>query len=135
MNKSERLRSIVAQGWTMMFIVFLANLTIEVVRSMLTNDSLKWAEHIGTYGLRVILAVMVTYALMPMLVRAVSARWFRPAVVAITALMTLFVGAHEISHLAPLDKPFGFLHALDIAHHVLGISVIAAAVMWARQED
>lgn len=135
MSRSIQLRSVVAQGWTTMFIIFVANLTIDIVKSMLNNGSSKWAEHIGLNGAQVILAVMFVYAIMPMLIRGLPWRGFRPVVVAITVLMTLFVAAHEVSHLMAQDKPFGFFHVLDITHHVMGVAVIVAAVLWAREKD
>ncbi|MGZ3240267.1 MAG: hypothetical protein ACXWJK_07745 [Burkholderiaceae bacterium] len=104
-NKSERLRNIAAQEWTVMFFVFLANITIDMIKGIINNNSAKWAEHIGMFGHQVILTVMVIYAVMLMLIKLSS------------------------------DKPFGFFHALDLTHHVLGIWVIVAATMWARQPD
>lgn len=135
MNKSERMRSIVAQGWTAMFLVFIANIVMDLVRILVLGVQAQWAEHMGMQGVKFILAVMSIYALMMVLVRTLSARWFRFATVGITALMTLFVGAHEVSHLMAEDKPFGLLHALDMTHHILGVWVLVAAVMWARQPD
>lgn len=62
MSKSERLRSIVAQGWTMMFIVFLANLTIDVVKSLLVGNAANWVGHMGLFGIQVVLGISVIAA-------------------------------------------------------------------------
>lgn len=135
MNKSDRLRAIVAQGWTIMLIVFLANIVMDLVRTSVEGTQGKWVEHMGIGGVQFVLVLMAVYAVMPVLVAAISARWFRWTVVGISALITLFVGAHEASHLVANDKPFGLLHALDITHHLVGIGVIVASSMWARQPD
>jgi len=119
----------------MMFAVFLANIVMDLVRITVMNNATQWADHLGMQGLKFIHVVMAISVLIPMLIRTFSAHWFRYAVVGVTALMTLFVGAHEVSHLIAADKPFGVLHALDLVHHVLGIWVIVAAVMWVRQTD
>jgi len=116
-----------------MFMVFLANLTLDVVRCIVVGDFTRWAKHLGLGGLDVIAVVMAIYALMPLLVRTISDQWFRFVTVGVTIFMTLFVLAHEASHLVAGDKPFGIQHALDITHHVLGISTAVAASLWARR--
>jgi hypothetical protein len=135
MDKSDRMRKIVAQGWTIMFILFLGNIVMDMVRIAVNGGATQWAEHLGMPGVKFVLVVMAIYAVMPVLVTTISVRWFRFVVVGVTALMTLFVGAHEVSHLVASDKPFGMLHALDLTHHLVGISVIVAAVLWARQPE
>ena len=55
MSNSEKFRNIVAQGWTLMFIVFVANLTMDIVRSMLSSESTKFAEHMGLGGIQFVL--------------------------------------------------------------------------------
>ena len=135
MSRSEHWRSIVAQGWTIMFMVFLANIVMDIVRNTVMNSSTQWANHLGMTGVKFVTVIMAIYAVMPVLIRTLSVRWFRYVVVACTALITLFVAAHEVSHLVAADKPFGVLHILDILHHVLGIWVIVATVMWIRQPD
>ena len=119
MNKIERMRGIVAQGWTAMFIVSLGNLVMDMIRTAAEGSQARWVEHFGPQGVQFVLIVLSVYAVMPMLVRTLSARWFRGVVVGVTALMTLFVGAHEVVHVAANDKPFGVIHAF----------------MWARQPD
>jgi len=135
MSKSERMQALVAQGWTSMFIVFLANIVMDLVRIFISGTQAQWLDHMGMPGVRFVLVVMAVYAIVPVVVRAVSARWLRSAVLGLTALMTLFVGAHEVSHLMTGDKPFGPLHALDLAHHLLGIATVCAGIAWIRQPD
>lgn len=116
-----------------MFLVFLANIVMDLVRITVEGSTQEWARHLGMPGVKFILAVMTVYALLPVLVRTLAAHWFRYVVVGLTVLMSLFVGAHEVSHLTAGDKPFGLLHLLDLTHHILGIWVTVAAVLWARE--
>jgi hypothetical protein len=132
---NDRFRAMSAQGWTLMFMVFVSNLVIDLIKNTVRGDSTQWAQHLGMPGVQLLLVVMVIYAIMPMLIRSLSAQWFRFAVVGLTVFMGLFVGAHEISHLSPTDKPFGIFHTLDVTHHVLVVWVTVAAVRWARQGD
>lgn len=132
---NDRFRAMVAQGWTLMFMVFVSNLVIDLIKNAVRGDATQWAQHLGMPGVQLLLVVMAIYALMPMLVRSLSAPWFRFTVVGLTVFMGLFVGAHEISHLSPNDKPFGIFHTLDLTHHVLVIWVTVAAVRWSRQGD
>ena len=134
MNKTNRnLSAIVAQGWTMMFIVFIANMTIDMTKCAVLANCPVWASHIGIGGVKFITVIMVIYAVMPMLIRSISAQWLKYFVVAMSVFITLFYVAHELTHLK--DKEFGIYHALDICHHLLGIWVIVAASQWARQKE
>ena len=136
MNTStQRLTNFIVQGWTMMFIVYVANLTMDMTRCAVADSCATWSSHIGMGGAKFITVIMVVYTVMPMLIRAVTAKWFRYVVIAMSVLITLFYIAHELSHLAAGDKPFGIFHALDITHHILGVSVIVAASLWARQAN
>jgi len=135
MNKSERMRKIVAQAWTSMLVVYVGSNVMDQIRISVAGSQAEWAEHRNIHSVELVLVMMSLYAVMPVLVRTLSARWFRGAVIGVTALMTLFVGAHEISHLSASDKPFGLLHALDMTHHLLGIWALVAAVIWFRQPD
>jgi hypothetical protein len=135
MTSSERARAIAAQGWTMMFFAFLANIVMDSVRTTVEGTTQQWAAHFGRGGVPFILVVMAVYVVMPMLIQTLSAPWFRFTAVGFTVLMTLFVGAHEVSHLVSQDKPFGLLHALDFSHHLLGAWTTAAVVVWARDKQ
>ena len=128
-------RAIVAKGWTMMFIVFLAMFVSDLTHSAVAGNFAKWSTDPGDFGLKVLLVIMCIYAAMPMLVMSVSPKWFRATVAGVTGFFTLFFLAHELTHLANGDKPFGILHALDICHHVLGIWVTSAAVVWTKRAD
>jgi hypothetical protein len=128
-----RLRSWVAQGWTTMFAVFVANLLMDVIRSSVEGSTRQWMDHMGPQGIQVVLVVMAIYAAMPLLVRTFSAVPFRVVVVMLTLFMGLFVAAHEVSHLVQNhDKPFGVLHALDLMHHALVVGTMVAGIAWTR---
>jgi hypothetical protein len=130
---SQKYANIVTQGWTMMFLVFLANLSIDMTKCAVNADCSVWAAHIGIGGVKLITVIMMIYAVVPMLVRTVSERWIRVAVLPATVFITLFYVAHELSHRG--DKAFGIYHALDITHHIFGIWVIITAVKWLRLKD
>lgn len=131
-DREQTLRDVVVQGWTMMFLVFLAMFIADLTKSAIVQDFGKWHQDPGHGGLTVLLVVMGIYTFMPMLARTVAARWFRWTVVGITAFFTLFFVAHQLAHMLAGDKPFGMLHVLDFSHHLLGIWVTGAAVAWAR---
>ncbi|RZI42233.1 hypothetical protein EGT07_13510 [Herbaspirillum sp. HC18] len=131
-DREFKLRAIVVLGWSMMFMVLLAMFVTDLARSAIAENFSDWAQDMSYGGLLVMLVVMSFYVFMPMLVLTVGARWFRFFVVGITALMTLFFIAHEIAHLLAGDMPFGVRHVLDFSHHILGVWVTAAAMMWAR---
>jgi len=128
------LRSFIAQGWTTMFIIFVGNLTVDMGRCQILDSCTDWANHIGPGGIVFIAVIMSVYAVMPMLIRGIRARWFRYPVVGISTMITLFYIAHEISHMFPESKPFGLSHALDVTHHLVGISVIIASILWVREK-
>jgi hypothetical protein len=130
---SQRFANIVVQGWTMMFLVFLANLSIDMIKCSVVGDCTAWSAHIGIGGVKLITVIMMIYTVVPMMVRTVSARWIRYAVLPVTMFITLFYIAHELSHRG--DKPFGIYHALDITHHILGVWVLITAVRWIRLKD
>ncbi|MEE8056392.1 MAG: hypothetical protein V3T17_00955 [Pseudomonadales bacterium] len=127
------LRSLIAQGWTTMFLLFAANLVMDLARCQVMDTCRPWAEHLGQGGLVVVTIVMMIYGVVPMLVRCVNLRFFRYVVVFQSIAVTLFYFVHEMTHLMAGDKPFGISHGLDILHHVIGVSVIVASILWARE--
>ncbi len=129
---TDRLRALLAQGWTLMFMVFTGNLIIDLIKNEIRGNGPEWAQHLGMPGVKLLLVVMAIYVVMPMLIRTFDAHLFRLFVVVMSVLMGLFVGAHELSHLAPNDKPFGILHTLDLTHHLLVIWVTVTAIRWVR---
>lgn len=132
-EKFVNARTLVAQGWTMMFLIFLAMFVADLTKSAVFQDFSKWSEDPGYGGLMILLGIMSIYAFMPMLVLSISAKWFRGTVVGITVFFTLFFIAHQLTHLTAGDKPFGMIHILDFTHHILGIWVTIAAVLWVKQ--
>ncbi len=130
---AEKWRNLVAQGWTTMLLIFLANLQMDVIRASVERKLLNWADHLGPQGIQIVLVVMAIYAVMPLLVRSIPVRPFIVVVVMLTFFMGLFVAAHEISHITTTrDKPFGILHILDLLHHVVAAFVMFAGIMWFR---
>ncbi|MBL1261539.1 MAG: hypothetical protein COB33_013520 [Thiotrichaceae bacterium] len=134
MNITEsKYKSIVAQGWTMMFFVFLAMFVTDLTKSAITTDFSKWSTDPGLGGLSILIVIMGVYTFMPMLIQSYSGRWFRWLVVGVTVFFTLFFMAHQATHLLAGDKPFGIMHLLDIAHHILGVWVVVSASLWAKE--
>lgn len=126
------LRAYIAQGWTAMFILFVANLVMDMSRCQVIGSCQQWADHLGMGGIVFVTMVMVVYTVVPLLVRSVTANWIRFLVVPLSMLITMFYVAHQVSHLAANDKPMGLIHALDFTHHFVGITVIVASIMWLR---
>lgn len=118
-----------------MFVVFVANIVLDLTKCTVIGDFSAWGAHLGMKGLKFVTTVMAIYAIMPMLVKTIADQWFRYFVIGVSVFMTLFVAAHEVSHLLKGDKPWGIAHALDVTHHILGVWVIFAASIWARQKD
>jgi len=140
MDKNNQLRNVIAQGWTLMFIVFLANITIEIVKSMLNIDASKWSEHLSAGSVQLILVLMAIYAVVPMLIHTISKRWFRYVSLALAVVITLLhVGIHHMAHgTADPEKAsqaISFPHVLHLSHHILGIWVIIVSIMWIRRSD
>ncbi len=129
----ERWRSLVAQGWTTMLLIFVSNMVMDIVRASVERKLVNWSDHLGPQGIQVVLVVLTLYAVMPLLVRAISARPFIVVAVMLTFFMGLFVAAHEVSHITTTrDKPFGILHILDLLHHVVAGFVMYAGIRWFR---
>lgn len=135
MTDHKGLQNTVAHGWTLMFLIFTANLLMDLVRANVDGAVRPWADHMGSFGAQLVYGVMGIYAIMPLLIRSVSARWFRWAVVGVTTFIGLFVVAHEVSHLgSTVHKPLGILHVLDFAHHAVAIWVTGTAALWATRK-
>lgn len=136
MNKNDQwLTDILAQGWVLMFILFVANMVLDMTRCAVQGDCTVWTKHLGAMGVSMVTVIMAIYAAMPLLIRTFSHPVFKVAVSAITVFITLFYMAHEATHLRAGDKPFGVFHTLDILHHVIGVWMVAVSVMWVRQKD
>ena len=132
-NNQTDLRSTVAQGWSMMLMAFILILFCNLMKSAIHGDFHGWIKDPGMGGLPILVSVMVIYIFMPMLVRTISAQWFRWVVVALAVFFTMFFVAHQLSHVLAGDREFDIIQALDFTHHTLGIWVVVLASKWARQ--
>jgi len=130
---TSKYRAIVAQGWTMMFIIFIAMFVMGLVKSAINEDFSYYQTDPGYQGLAVLTVVMGIYALMPMLVKTFEGRWLGLLSAGLGVFFTMFFIAHQLAHLIEGDKPFSILHLLDIAHHILGVWVVTASVLWVKQ--
>jgi hypothetical protein len=130
----SKYRDLTAQGWILMFIIFLAMFVVDLTHSAILQDFTKWQKDPGSAGLSILIIIMAIYALMPMLIKSIQAKWFRRTVIGVTVFFTLFFVAHQITHLLAGDKPFGVMHVLDFSHHVLGVWVIVVATLWLKED-
>lgn len=133
--KAKPLESTVAQGWILMFLVFICINFIEFMNAAVQGDLVFFAGQEGAIALRAMIALMLLHAFVPMLVLTLDRRWFRWAVAVLTMGLGVAMLAHEMVHLFVVrNRGFGMFDLLDFAHHVLALWVSAAAVRWARSE-
>jgi hypothetical protein len=123
----------IAQGWVMMFLVFIAVLMMEFVTASVADDLSIFRNPDGQRMLRVVIFVVMLHALMPLLVWKLDAAWFRWTVLCITGVFTVAMIGHQWIHVLRDDRPVGLLNLLDITHHVLGLWVTTAAWRWVRE--
>lgn len=129
-------REVLAQGWTTMFIIFTANLVLDSLRCNAMGTCAPYYEHFGNNGVTMITVFMLVYAAMPILIRTIAVPQFRNVVIPVTFFITMMYVGHELGHISKPEeggKPFGFSHALDIAHHILGLSMAIVAISWVRE--
>ena len=128
--------SIVAQGWILMFLVFICIFIVEFLNAVIVGNLSLYTSAEGQIALKVIVLMMLLHAFVPMLVCTFNARWFRWAIAGLTLCFALAMIAHELVHIfIAKNKQFGLFDALDFAHHGLGIWVACVAVRWAREAE
>ncbi len=134
MNPNRKpLELMVAQGWILMFLVFVCINLIEFLNASMRGTLQFFATTEGAVALRVIVVLMLLHAFVPMLVMHFESRKFRWGVAILTMTFGVLMFIHEIIHLFLVkDRSFGFFDALDFAHHGLAIWVSVIAVRWAR---
>lgn len=132
-NHHNSTGNIVAQGWILMFLALICIFLTEFATSVIQDDLSVFKSREGENGLKVMVLLMLLHALVPMLVCALNASWFRWTVVGITGVLAGVMLAHEVAHLVTGTKPFGIFHLLDFAHHGLGIWVTFIAIRWAKE--
>jgi hypothetical protein len=126
--------SIIAQGWILMFLLFLGMLVMEFLTAVVSGDLTAFTSAEGQTGMKIMIFLMLLHALVPMLVVSFKAVWFRWFIAVLTMFFGLFMVMHEVSHLFIVsNRTFGVRDALDFAHHGLAIWVALVAVAWARQ--
>lgn len=128
-------REVLAQGWTTMFVIFTANLVLDTIRCNTMDTCTAYYDHFGNAGVTMITVFMLVYSLMPILIRIIQNPRFRYVITPVTMFITMSYVAHELGHISEPEeggKPFGFSHALDIAHHLIGFSMFIIAINWAK---
>lgn len=132
MQTTDRHAHFVAQGWTVMFLVFIAIFQMEFIAMSVNADISTFQSPEGRQVFKAAVVLMALHAFMPLLVCSLTARWFRWGVVLVTAFFTVAMVGHQWAHVVKGDKPVALLHLLDLCHHVISAWVTVAAVRWAR---
>lgn len=133
MNNAPQRAHLVAQGWILMFLLFICIFVSEFLGAVISGNLSIYTSDEGAAGLKLMTGMMLLHAFVPMLVCSFDARWFRWAVAVLTLLFGLIMMGHEISHLFVIkNREFGRSDLLDLAHHALSLWVAAIAVQWAR---
>lgn len=133
MNRSPiDLRSAIAQGWTVMFLLFVSILFFELSQGVINDELSMFRSEAGRRAWRVAVLLIAVHASTPMLVCLVDGRRFRWALFGVTLVQTLALIVHQVVHLVNGEKPFDAFQCLDALHHALGIAVSVLAWRWAR---
>jgi len=124
----------VAQGWVLMFLLFVCIFVCEFLLAAINGQLAFYSGQEGKLALKVTVVVMLLHAFVPMLVYAFDARWFRWAIALLTMCFGLGMMLHEIAHVFVIkNREFGWFDLLDFAHHGLAVWVALLAVQWARE--
>ena len=129
---SSHLHHTIAQGWTVMFLLFLSILFFELSQGVINDDLSMFRSSDGRRAWRVAVLLIAVHALMPVLVCLADGRRFRWTVFVVTLVQTIALIVHQLVHLFNGEKPFDAFQCLDVLHHALGIAVAALAWRWAR---
>jgi hypothetical protein len=132
-SSNESPAHLIAQGWTMMFLLFLSILLMEFMSLSVEGNLREFQGEQGVRQVRVLVVLMVLHAVMPLLILRVDAPLFRWCVAVFAGMLTLAMAGHQWVHVIKGDKPMGVLHLLDLVHHALGTWMTAASVQWARR--
>jgi hypothetical protein len=132
MNTYDDLKNRIALGWIAMLFCVVGGFMVDLIKSAVYNDFSKWSSDPGPVGMQIISTVIVIYIVMPLVVRNVSAVWFRWTLVGLTVFFALFFLAHQVAHALSGTRPFDIVHAFDFAHHAIAIWQIVLTARWAR---
>lgn len=131
---SKPAEALVAQGWILMFLIFVCITITEFLNATISGNLSIYTSEEGTTALRVMVMLMLLHAFVPMLVLTLNARWFRWAIAVLTLLFGLLMIGHEVMHVfVAKNRAFGVFDLLDFAHHGLAIWVAILAVRWAGE--
>ncbi|CAN7362508.1 hypothetical protein LJR289_002066 [Pseudoduganella sp. LjRoot289] len=127
-NEQFSTGSIVAQGWILMCLILVAMLATQFMNEVICAQGSEG----GGVRLKVMAALLVLHAFVPMLIYTFSARWFRWAIAGLTLLLGALI-VHAFYSVIVSPVAFDILHLLDFAHHGLAIWVGCLAFRWARE--
>ncbi len=129
--QQEKLQSIVALGWVVLLVLFLAIVLLPLVQAAIIDDFTRFALHPTQQEWGGICTFIFAYALMPMLTRLFNRIWFRWLNVALLVFVTVFMARHQVQHMMEGVR-YGFFGLIDVAHHVVGLLLVFLAIRWAR---
>jgi surface polysaccharide O-acyltransferase-like enzyme len=135
MNTYDDLKNRIALGWIAMLFCVVGGFMMDLIKSAVSNDFSKWSSDPGPVGMQIVSTVIVIYIVMPLLVRSVTAGWFRWTLVGLTVFFALFFVAHQVAHALSGTRPFDIVHAFDFAHHAVAIWQIVLTARWARMTN
>lgn len=132
-KEEERLRGLVAQGWTTLSVILLGMNVIYILNAGMKNDFSGFNSDPGEAGLIFLNVSMAIYAVMTLMVRSFRDRWFKPFNLVLIILYTLIFIGHEVVHgWIVKDVPFGISHVLDLSHNIAGLWTIVYSLKWLR---
>jgi hypothetical protein len=135
MKNTNSRETVVAQGWILMFLIFVGMLVMEFLNATITNNLSMYSSAEGKKGIQIMIYLMLMHAFVPMAVVSFKATWFRWFIAILTLCFGLLMVLHEVNHLFLIkDRIFGLRDALDFAHHGLAIWVACIAVRWAKEK-
>jgi hypothetical protein len=138
-NYEENLPIQIAMGWVMLLLILSISLIVLVVQGTIANDSFAVIrQDPGPMGLKLIVFLFAIYAVMPVFVyiaNKADVKFLRWVIAVMGIIFLLFFVLHHISHWQYGDRPDLNSHALEMAHHIIGLWVIYLSVKWARSPD
>jgi hypothetical protein len=130
-EQQKNLQHSIALGWIALAIISVMISLSSLMQAAMNTDFSDFAFHPAPRGWAVICVLFSVTMLMGVFTRIYSAVWFRWLNATLLALVTLFMLAHHLGHMAE-GKVYGLFGAVDVAHHVIGFLMSFLAVRWAR---
>ena len=116
-----------------MLAILLAMLMLEPLRQMMAGTyeqlSTTLRNDPGQLGLKVLIALVCSNAVVQVSVQSLSCRTSKVAILAVSVLYGLFFLVHNLVHFAG-GEGLGLQTLLDATHHVLAVAAVWGAWRW-----